>query len=103
MPYRITVEGVTFDTDDLTLDEAIAIEQATGVPWTSINPLRSGEHCKLVIAAYLARTRGQEVAAKTVGAMTLREVLEAVKWVEDDLPTEYEDGLPKAGDGPATD
>lgn len=101
MPYRITIDDATFESDDLTLDEAIAIEQATGTAWSNLNPMRSGEHCKLVIAAYLARTRGPEEAAKVVGSMTLREVLAAVKWVDDDLPTEYEDGLPKAADAQA--
>ena len=102
MPYRVTVDGVSFLTDDLTLDEAIGIETATGTPWTQINPIRSGEHCKLVMVAFLSRSRSADEAAKVVGGLTLRQVLDAVTWVEDDLPTEYEDGLPKAADAQTT-
>ena len=102
MPYRVTVDGAEFTTDDLTLDEAITIEQATGTPWTQINPIRSGEHCKLVMVAFLSRTRPVDEAVKLVGAFTLREVLDSVTWVAEDLPEEYEDGLPKAGDAPPT-
>ena len=102
MPYKVTVEGQSFLTDDLTLDEAIAIEEATGVPWTRINPIDSGDHCKRIMTTFLARTRSAEEAAKIVGGLTLRQVLAQVVWVDEDLPDEYEDGLPKAAAGPAT-
>lgn len=103
MPFRVTVEGESFVVDDLTLDEAIAIEKALDTTWAYINPLRSAEHCRAIMQAFLARTRSVEEAAKIVGGMSIKAATEAVEHVpEDDLPDEFEDGLPKAAGGTST-
>lgn len=94
MPYQVSFEGEKWSTDDLTLDEAIAIEKVTGRGWTTINPFRSGEDCKAIMVAFLTRTRGADESARLVGALTLRQVLDSVDVVADDLPNLYEDGLP---------
>jgi hypothetical protein len=103
MPFRITVEGESFMDDDLTLDEAIAIEKALDTSWQFINPLRSGEHCREIMVTFLARTRGVEEARKIVGGLTVKQAIAGVEHIaDDDLPTEYEDGIPKAEDGTST-
>jgi hypothetical protein len=103
VPYRVTVDGESFLTDDLTIDEAIAVEKATGTSWVYINPLRSADDCKAIMVAFLSRSRPKAEAEAAAGALTIRDVLKAVEQVPDDLPTEYEDGLPKAEAGTSTD
>ena len=102
MAIQVTFDGKTWRTDDLTLDEAVAIEKQCGVSWTNMNPYRSAEQCRAIIVAFVARNRGDDEAAKLVGAMTLAETLDAVTVADDDLPSEFEDGIPKAGAGTAT-
>jgi hypothetical protein len=96
VPFKVTVAGEDFLTDDLTLDEAIAVEKATNTSWRFIDPLRSAGDCKAIMVAFLSRTRGKDDAEKFVGALNLRTLLSSVTFVEDDRPDEFEDGLPKA-------
>lgn len=98
MPYKVTVQGQTFTTDDLTLDEAVAIEAATGETWRAINPLRSAAHCREIMTCFLARTKGRDDAASFVGALSMNEALDGVEFEADpDLPSEYSDGMPVPG------
>ena len=103
MAYKVSFEGEEFNTDDLTLDEAIGIERSTGRSWVLINPFRSAEDCKAIIVAFLTRTRDETEATKLVGALSLREVLASVSVAEDDLPEQFEGGIPLAGDDTSTD
>jgi hypothetical protein len=105
--FEVTIEGETFRTDDLSLDEAIMVEKATGTSWLYINPLRSAGDCRAVMVAFLSRSRSKADAEATVarlfgGPKGMKAAIDAVKTVEEDLPDEYEDGLPKAGGGPST-
>lgn len=102
MAIEVTVDGKTWRTDDLTLDEAVEIEQACGVSWININPYRDAKQCRAIIVAFLTRERGAEEAAKLAGAMSLADTLEAIRVADDDMPTEFEDGIPKAEAGTAT-
>jgi hypothetical protein len=102
MPFQVTFGGRSWRTDDLTLDEAIAIEKVSGRSWMQINPFVSAEDCKAVMVAFLAREMDSSAAEAKVGALSLREVLDSVDLVKDDLPEVYQDGLPKAGGGPST-
>jgi len=96
MPFKLTVDGDSFIHYDLTLDEAIAVEKETETSWRFIDPLRSASHCKAMLRALLARTRPDDVVEKILGDLTLKTALACVEWVEEDLPTVYEDGIPKA-------
>ncbi len=103
MPYVISIEGGGgFNTNGLSLDEAFDIETETGRSWAHINPMVTGRDCKAILVAFLARSHGPEDAKKRVGTMSVRQVLESVRYVDDDLPEEYENGIPKAGAEPAT-
>lgn len=102
MPFRVSVEGESYLTDDLTLDEAIAIEAATGHSWVDVNPFRSAEDCKAIMVAFLARTAGADEARRRVGALSLKAVMSSVDVVPDDLPDAFEGGLPLAEAAPST-
>lgn len=102
MAFKITVDGQEFRTDDLTLDEAVAVEKATGTSWLYLNPLRSGEQCRAMMVAFLSRSRPPAAAEAFVGALGIREAIASVTKVDEDLPDEYEDGLPKAAAAPST-
>ena len=102
MPFEITVAGETFRSDDLTVDEFLAIEKDTGRTWWDLNPIRSAGEFKAMASAWLARTRSPEDAAKIVGSLSIRDVVDNAKVVSDDLPDMYEDGIPKAEGGPST-
>ncbi len=99
---RITLDGKSFTTDDLTLGEAEQVEKATGESWLTMNPLRSALHCKAIIVAYLSRDHTPEEADAIATALTVKQATEAVEVVEDDLPDEYEDGIPKEEEGLTT-
>lgn len=98
----MTVEGRVFRTDDLTLAEAAEIEKATDTSWLRLNPFGSANHCLAILTAFLARDRGQEEAAKIISAMPVGDALDCLELVEDDKPTSYTDGLPKAEGAPET-
>ncbi len=102
MAFELTVAGEVFRSDDLTIDEAVAIEKATGTSWLYLNPLRSGETFRAMAVAFLRRTKTPAEAEAIVGKLGLRDAIAAVKVVEEDLPDEYEDGLPKAEGDPST-
>lgn len=104
MPITVTVEGETFSTDDLTLDEAVAIEAELGVSWLLVDPLVSALHCRAIMRTFLARTRSAEEATKIVGAIGVGTALDAVNIIADTLPYMFEDGLPvpNPGAAPAT-
>lgn len=96
MPFQVTFGGQKWRTDELTLKEAIAIEKVTGRSWMVINPFQSAEDCKAIMVAFLSRDMDPGAAEQKVDALPLREVLDSVDVVKDDLPDVYEDGLPKA-------
>ena len=102
MPFEVSFGDQKWRTDDLTLDEAIAIEKVTGRSWMQINPFASAEDCKAIIVAFLGREMDEQAAAAKVGALSLGEVLDSINVVKDDLPSEYADGLPKEEGGPST-
>jgi hypothetical protein len=102
VPFEIKVDGQTFRTDDLTLAEATVIEKATGTSWLYLNPLRSAEQCQETMIVFLSRSRPRAAAEAFVGALGIRKAIDAVTKVDEDLPDEYEDGLPKAEGGPST-
>lgn len=101
--FVVGFAGQEWRTDDLTLDEAISIEETTGASWLEINPFRSAVHAKAIIVTFLARDMDRDAAMVKVGTASISEILDGVKAVKDDLPDVYEDGLPKVEDGPSTD
>lgn len=103
MPFEIRFEGNTWRTEDLTLDEAIRIEQKTGRSWLRINPFAYGQDAAEIIAMFLARS-GEDVntARDRVGKLKLSEIVDCFHVVPDSLPESFRDGLPLAEDNQAT-
>lgn len=93
-------DGPKFNHLDLTGFEVLALEQRLGIEWGDLRPVANVGHRMAILETFLARS-DQEKAAARIGAMTMAELEEAVtvEWdAQDDLPTTYEDGLPKAED-----
>lgn len=96
MPYSIKLDGREYNTDDLTLDECIALEKELDRSWVAIVPLRSATDCRAVMRAFLLRDRSPEEADAFLSKLSAGKALRSVNVVDSDLPDEYEDGLPKA-------
>lgn len=95
MPFVFTVDGKKIRSDDLSLDELIAVEQSTGIGWDELNPFTSAVVCRAFLVQIHARTRSPEEAAKVVGAMSGREAARAVDVAtDDDRPIEWDNGVP---------
>jgi hypothetical protein len=110
VPFIVKLGDKEFNTDYLTVDEAQSIEKETRRTWGTINPFRSAEDCKAIMVAFLSRPvedgglGDHDDAVKKVGKMSVKAALAAISVADDDLPEEYEDGLPKAGtDSASTD
>jgi hypothetical protein len=95
VPFVFTVDGQKVRSDDLTLDEIVAVEQLTGVGWYQLNPVESAAQCRAFLVQIHARTRSREDAEKLVGAMTAREAAAGIDFTkDDDRPIEFDDGMP---------
>lgn len=97
MPFHFTLDGKEFTSDDLTVDEAVRIEELMGKSWLDINPVLHGSAFRAMAIVFLSKHMDATAASKYVGGIPLNKVLEHVRWVEEeDLPDVYEDGIPKA-------
>jgi hypothetical protein len=94
--WKVRVGDKWENTDDLTLDEVEAVESASGVSWGFMNPLRSSQTAKALLAAFLVRDGVSDADARVqVGALKLKTAKHTFRFVEDDdLPDQWEDGLP---------
>lgn len=104
MPWRIEWDGEVYREGDLTVDQAEQIVELTGTSWQYTHPATSPKHAKAVIAVCHAARTGAPVdeLMRKVGALTVDAVLDCISREETDLPTTYEDGLPKSGVDPST-
>ena len=102
MAWKIEVDGKTFRTDDLTLDEALLVEEATGLTWTALNPLRSAKDCRAVVRAFLLRSHGEAEAEAILKKLKASAIVESINVADDDLPDSYADGLPNPEGAPST-
>jgi hypothetical protein len=102
MPFELSLNGATYRTDSLTLDEAERLETECGKTWLKLNPALSAKEFKATARVFLARDHAPADVDRLVSAMTVGTAMQAVAWVEDDLPTMFEDGLPKAAAGNST-
>jgi hypothetical protein len=99
--------GGSFFVDDLTLDEVCVVEDETGESWLRMNPARSARQARAIMCRFLARSKGDAEARKILGALKVSEVAAAITVVDDDRPSEYDNGSPvvdpkEAGAEPAT-
>lgn len=104
MPFEVTLAGKVYNTNSLTLDEADRLEEECGRTWLELNPVRSSGEFRAVARVFLARDHAPAEVDRIVAAVTVGAAMDAVEWVDDDLPAVYVDGLPdpKVGGGPST-
>ena len=94
MPFKLTVDGTDFLTDDLTLGECEVVEELTGAGWGALNPLGSAKQCRVLVQVFLTRTISAKEAEEKARGLTVRQLMRNVDWVEEDLPAVYENGIP---------
>lgn len=103
MPFKITVEGESFTTLDLSIDELCEVEEVTGRTWWELNPAASARDFRAFAIVWLTRKHGKELARAKVGALNYVAALDAVEFQSDsDLPDVYENNIPKKGGAPGT-
>ena len=102
MPFELTLDGKVYNTDILSVSEAVELEKMIGRPWTQLNPLGSAEEFQAFATVCLSHDHPADQAAKIAADLPLGVALSAARWVPDDLPDGFEDGLPKAEAGPST-
>lgn len=108
MAWRLEFEGEVYREVDLTLDQVERIEEITKDSWLRIAPLKSAKHAKAILTVCHADRAGVSLdeAAKKVGAVKADDFVGmlSVEPLDEqlDLPTTYEDGVPKAEAGGAT-
>lgn len=96
MGFQVTLDGVVYRTDDLTIDEAGVLEKECGKTWLELNPIRTSIEFKATARLFLARDHDPDQVEKLLAGYTISDAMAAVVWVDDDLPRVFEEGLPKA-------
>jgi hypothetical protein len=96
VPFELTLAGRKYSTDDLSVAEAVDLEKTLGRSWTQLNPLSSAEEFLAFATTCLRHDHPADQAAKIAAELPLGVALAAARWVGDDLPDVFEDGLPKA-------
>jgi hypothetical protein len=92
--FKVTIDGKSWLTDDLTLDEAERIEQVTHTSWLHIQPFQSAAQCKAILVEFLSRDMDRNAALAKVGALTVAETDKIIEVADDDLPATFVDGMP---------
>lgn len=79
--WVIDFEDLKVTEDDLTLDEAFAIEKAAGCNWSEIEPVRSAAHCRAIIAVCLGTRCNLTVdeVEKRLAAIKVSELLKGIR------------------------
>lgn len=102
MPFTVEVAGQVFNTGDLTIDEAIAIEKETGETWRTMTPLHSAKHWRAIAKTFLLRSMGSDEVESVLSKVRADQAVEATEWVATDTPDAYEDGAPLVAGGAST-
>lgn len=82
--WRLTLDDLVVDEDNLTLFELERVEAITGKSWLAIDPRRKASHCIAFLQAALESREGLSAddARERLGGLT-------VKQVADDVLSEY--------------
>jgi hypothetical protein len=85
MAWKITMNGQDFNSDDMTLGELGDVEEATGKPWSLLNPWTDVATAKAFARIALSHQglSGDELDG-AVESLTLRDVKSAFDFVEDE-------------------
>lgn len=87
MSWIVRLGGETYSSLDLTLNEIESLETISGQPWALINPLASIRSAKAYLAIFAIREgQAEDVVAKNLESLTLREIHGAFEYVDDEAP-----------------
>lgn len=103
--WTIAVDGQVFREYDLTIDDIEAMEEATGLTWRTLNPLRSAAVAKQMAVTLLVRRGSDEVTAKKlIGEMRGGDFIDSIGTYDpdEDMPSQYENGIPQPADETST-
>lgn len=81
---------------DLTGPEVLDLEKSLGENYMRWQ-LESAKVTLAILATFLSRTRTEVEVAEIINGMTLADILKCWDVEEDDLPTEFRDGVPLGG------
>lgn len=101
MAVTYTLNGTTYAVDDLTIDEAAAIEIELGITWEVMNPAKSAVQARAILTRFLARDKGDEEGLRIIGAMTMAQFVKLVKIEDTDPKDEASETEPIAEEPPA--
>ena len=78
--WQVKLGDLTVTEDDLTLNEAYAIEQAAACNWSEIDPVRSANHCRALVGVCLESRLGltHDEAEARLCALTVSELVDAI-------------------------
>lgn len=84
MRWQLKLGDLLVTEDDLTLNEAYAIEKAAACNWVEIDPVRSANHCRAVVGVCLeSRLKlTHDEAEARIDALTVSELVDAISRTE---------------------
>ena len=102
MPAVVKVGETTINLGDVPVSVLAQVAADCDVPWVQLvdAPLMD---LSVALALHKAVAAWAQVTCPDVAELGWQEFLELWTVAPDDLPTEYEDGIPKAGADPTTD
>lgn len=105
MAWSFQVFGEKFRESQLTLDQAMRVEDLMDKRWVEIHPARSAKAALYLAAVMYGDRCGMATAdaVKKIGELTVPSFVEEVDLNDaDDLPESYENGFPLTADGTST-
>ncbi len=87
--WKLTLPDLELVQDDLTLDEAVRLEQESGFDWATMpKPLASAEHARRFLVMFFEKRLGlsPDDAAARVATMTALDTLDAFSLQVADVP-----------------
>lgn len=100
--YRISIDGHTWVTEELTLDEACTVEEATGSSWLALQPVNSAKHARSILTLFLARQYGLVAAKMRVDKMSIADTHACITKLEPTSGAKAAAEAPKAPAEPTT-
>lgn len=102
MGWQFVFDGETYRDDDITLDQAERLEAATGSTWFTLAPLASAKHARVIIGLLVSDHTGKPVEdiEGQLKSMTVNAIFDLFSPAEDDLPSEFTEGIPQEGGEP---
>lgn len=99
MAWKFEHDGHVYREGDVTVDQWVDICDLAASTWAFVNPLRAPKDAKAIFTVVVADHTGQDrdVVSKIIGDMTTDQFLELFDANDetDDLPEEFQDGIPQ--------